>query len=363
MADRQEPSRRPPERRASGTGERRGAGERQTPPPIRRSGGGEQRQNTNRRSDVVRCENCGEDYSITYKRCPFCDERPGRGGYGGGKRVSNTRGGGYGAPANPLRVAVLIISLALIIAAMFIVFRFFSSAIFGGKGGAGSSASGSGVASSQVGSGSGQGSVSQPGAAGSTPDSSAGSSGTAPVQIAPQSISLNKSEMSLNYNEIFQMKATVSPEGVTAPVTWSTSNSSALSIDENGEVKNLSSKTSTIKVIITATCGDVTAECIVYCKPQGGGAVAPDPGTSTTTPVTPSGGGQTGTVAPNTRGKIVNAENGLNIRSGPGREYDVVASGTNGAEITILGEENGWYHINYGGSNTGYVSKDYVSVG
>ena len=34
----------------------------------------------------------------------------------------------------------------------------------------------------------------------------------------------------------------------------------------------------------------------------------------------------------------------------------------NGAEITILGEENGWYHINYGGSNTGYVSKDYVSV-
>ena len=24
---------------------------------------------------VFRCENCGEDYSITYKRCPFCDEK------------------------------------------------------------------------------------------------------------------------------------------------------------------------------------------------------------------------------------------------------------------------------------------------
>ena len=361
MADRQDPSRRTPDRRVSGTGDRRSTGDRQSPPPIRRSGAGEQRQNTNRRSDVVRCENCGEDYSITYKRCPFCDERPGRGGYGGGKRVSNTRGGGYGAPANPLRVAVLIISLALIIAAMFIVFRFFSSAIFGGKGGAGSSASGSGVSSSQVGSGSGQGSAGQPGAASSAPDSSTGSGSAAPpVQIAPQSISLNKYEMALNYNEIFQMKATVSPEGVSAPVTWSTSNSSALSIDENGAVKNLSTRTSTIKVIITATCGDVTAECIVYCKPQGGGTV-PDPGT--TTPVTPSGGDQTGSVAPNTKGKIVNAENGLNIRSGPGREHSVIASGSNGAEVTILGEENGWYHINYGGSNTGYVSKDYVSVG
>lgn len=30
------------------------------------------------RNDVIRCEKCGEDYSVTYKRCPFCDERPGR---------------------------------------------------------------------------------------------------------------------------------------------------------------------------------------------------------------------------------------------------------------------------------------------
>lgn len=30
-----------------------------------------------RNTDVIRCENCGEEYSTTYKRCPFCDERPG----------------------------------------------------------------------------------------------------------------------------------------------------------------------------------------------------------------------------------------------------------------------------------------------
>ena len=44
-----------------------------------------------RRTDVVRCETCGEDYSITYKRCPFCDERPGRSpraGTGAGGRIT-----------------------------------------------------------------------------------------------------------------------------------------------------------------------------------------------------------------------------------------------------------------------------------
>ena len=27
-----------------------------------------------RNTDVIRCENCGEEYSTTYKRCPFCDK-------------------------------------------------------------------------------------------------------------------------------------------------------------------------------------------------------------------------------------------------------------------------------------------------
>ena len=28
------------------------------------------------RSDLIHCDNCGEDYSSTYKRCPFCGARP-----------------------------------------------------------------------------------------------------------------------------------------------------------------------------------------------------------------------------------------------------------------------------------------------
>ena len=40
-----------------------------------------------------------------------------------------------------------------------------------------------------------------------------------------------------------------------------------------------------------------------------------------------------------------------------------MASAQNGARVTILGEENGFYKVKYSGEKTGYVSKDYVSVG
>ena len=86
---------------------------------------------------------------------------------------------------------------------------------------------------------------------------------------------------------------------------------------------------------------------MVNCKAAGG----------TITPGTPGG-----SVSSGSQGVIVNADTGLNIRSGPGREYKVVASASNGSAVTILGEENGWYQIRYNGSSTGYVSKDFVSV-
>ena len=56
--------------------------------------------------EMIRCENCGELYSATYRCCPFCDERPGR-------RIDDR---GYSA-RSPLQLAVLIGSLVLILAA------------------------------------------------------------------------------------------------------------------------------------------------------------------------------------------------------------------------------------------------------
>lgn len=248
------------------------AGERRRPESYE----GDRRQQSPRRSDVIRCENCGEDYSVTYKRCPFCDERPGRGGVSG-KRVANTRGGGYGRPASTLRTATWIGSFVVVLAAMFIIYRFIGSPIFGGgkdpdpKPGASSS---QGPASS----GSNQPGVGDT----STPQVPDGSGGGTPDQ----------------------------PDAPVDPVTPS-----------------------------------------------------PDPDLTPNPPADPDPAPSDGTIAPGTRVTIVNAgTSGLNIRSGPGTENSVVASASNGSQVTVVGEENGWYRVRYNGSQEGYVRKDFVSA-
>ena len=329
-----------------------------------------------RRNDVIRCENCGEDYAITYKRCPFCDERPGRAGgiVTGGRRVANTRGGGYGRPVNPIQVAGLIISLIVIIAALVIVFRFLGGPLLSGKGS--SSSEGSSVSTSQGSAGqsgssgtsqsgsqsgaqsgassgdassSGQGSTS----AGQTGDSS---SGTQSGDVEVESITLSRSEYTLPYNESYALTATVTPSGVKEAVVWTSSNPDVLTVDSEGNTQNVNTGSSLERVTVTATCGGMKAECVVYCRAQNAGSGSTESGNSGTS------GGSTGTVTSGSKGTIVNAGGGLNIRSGPGTSYDKVASAQNGAEVTILGEENGWYKIKYNNTDTGYVSKDYVSV-
>ena len=314
---------RPQPPRSSGSyGERRPAA-----PRSPGSSGG--RQSSPRRTDVIRCENCGEDYSITYKRCPFCDERPGRSGVSG-RRVANTRGGGYGRPVNPIQIAGLVISLALIASALFIVFRFVGAPIFGGEKPSNSSQS---VQSSQSQNGSQNTSASTPGSA--TP------AGPTP---AVQSVTLNNNDFTLDNGATYQMVANLLPAGAVGDVTWTSSDITVAIVDSTGLVTNTNTGSSDVKITITATCGDVSAQTSVTCKAK-------------------SAGGGTGTAAPGSRGTIVNAEKGLNIRSGPGKTYDVVASAKNGASITILGEENGFYQIKYSGDKIGYVSKDYVSIG
>lgn len=51
----------------------------------------------------------------------------------------------------------------------------------------------------------------------------------------------------------------------------------------------------------------------------------------------------------------------VNARKGPGTGYEVVEMLAAGKQVTILGEENGWYHIQWNNSK-GYVLKEYVAV-
>ena len=61
-------------------------------------------------------------------------------------------------------------------------------------------------------------------------------------------------------------------------------------------------------------------------------------------------------------GKVVNVSTSLNVRSGPGTTYRIIGQLKNGQSVTITGESGNFFAINFNGI-TGYVSKDYISVG
>ena len=211
------------------------------------------RQAPPRRNDVIRCENCGEEYSVTYKRCPFCDERPGRssrpgGRSSGGRRVANNkRGGGYGGPVNPIHVIWLVISLVVIIAAAVIVIRFVGGPLLGG----------------------GDSSAADPGSS-QTDTSQPGGDGGQVQGPAAESITLSRTDFTLQYDEPYQLTATVTPAGG-EPVVWTSSDPSILTVDEEGLLHNVNTGTELQRVVVTATCGGVQAQCEVYCRAQNAG--------------------------------------------------------------------------------------------
>ena len=152
-----------------------------------------------RNTDVIRCENCGEEYSTTYKRCPFCDERPGSQGRApvGGRRVS---GGGRSRRPNPMQLAGLVISLALIITAVVIVFTSLAPMIF--------HKTPSGDAS-----GSGQSSSSQ---------------GVQGAEVTLNGLTLSRTEVALQAGEPYQLIATTDPADAQVTVEWTSSDTCLL---------------------------------------------------------------------------------------------------------------------------------------
>ena len=59
-------------------------------------------------------------------------------------------------------------------------------------------------------------------------------------------------------------------------------------------------------------------------------------------------------------GLVQSEGSNLNVRSGPGTDYDKVASQSHGAVVTIVGIDSGWYKVTTSGGTTGYVSSDYM---
>ena len=60
-------------------------------------------------------------------------------------------------------------------------------------------------------------------------------------------------------------------------------------------------------------------------------------------------------------GKVININTYLNLRPGAGTDFNVIGKLTNGTEVEIISEENGWYQVVVP-EQTGYVYGDYLEV-
>ena len=338
-------------------------------------------------NSLIHCAECGEDYSATYKRCPFCGAKnepaqPDSGRQASGSDLEDTyvfdgqgafddepeedaapaysRGGKRLAEksfSNPFanadinwpRLITFICSLIIIVAAMVIVFTVVYPQLRGNKDPvASNSESPSPAASDPVGD-----SSESPDPDASDPVPGATDPVTEPPASEPpadpnrlRGFTTNtyaQDEFTLKEGESWQMKLTFDPVDWSGEVTYSVSDTRYATVSASGNVTNVNKDSSSHKVILTITAGGITKEMSVFCS----GSTAP------------SGTERQGTVK--------DAENGLNVRSGPGTTYEKIGSLPNGTTVTILETmDNGWHRISYIGVSglavEGYVSGDYIDL-
>ena len=190
-----------------------------------------------------------------------------------------------------------------------------------------------------------------------------------PPAMPATAITLNRTDFILLPGEGFQLTASLTPSDSTEKVIWTSSDPSAASITENGTVTNVFQGIGQPTVTITATAGDITATCVVRCRPVGdeGTEIPPiippiNPEPPVEPPVDPP-------IAPPTsdvKGTVVNAVDGLNLRGGPGSSFEIIGSVANGTEVYILKTLDDWYHVTAqtknNGTITGYLSSNYIQL-
>ena len=396
------------------------------------------------RDTLIHCDACGEDYSSTYRRCPFCgarnkpngdsrraprqeevpyeddsyeagpaapeaarqdrgesiddgyvfdgqsafDDLPEDEGYydnphpKGGKRLAPKQGGGIDLPPiNWPRLITFLCSLVIIVAALVIVFTVIYPQLRGNEDKDPATADSAEVSSvpsrDPV-------NIITPNVGFDVTDAPASADpGIDPTdQIPPaqpevtgitltsNGVTLRANDITLHLGESAQMGAVISPSGWTGPVTWTSSNPEWITVSDSGLVTNVNNTGAFHNAFLTVTAGGMTVRCEVRVRSVRADSSstpapttqAPDPNNSSTQAPAVSTGGNPAVGSP---GTIVDADGGLRVRSGPGTEYEVLASLTNGTSVNVLEDAgNGWYKITFQGRNetvTGYVKGDYVS--
>lgn len=325
---------------------------------------------------MKRCPVCGERYSDTYRYCPFCEEEDldreeeaRRAPSGRGRRM----GGGRPNLVTPTLVVLILFMAALL------VYLLWGDKIAGKFGKDKDPDSKPGVEDPVTPDKPGQKEpVAQDPAATDPdtqepggempegPDTTDPGTTTQPADPTASYEAANALPGGLSYTNIrdndftrgvsegvYQLKVS----GGSGTYTWMSEDPGIASVDSSGNVTPISVGITHILV----TDGSKKAVCTVRVT---GGGSAPSTTPGTTTPAaTPSTGGGTLKAGPAT---VINGGNGVRVRSGPGTNYDILATVPNGGSVQVVQSVgNDWYEItfsNVGGVTTsGYMKGEFLS--
>ena len=234
---------------------------------------------------MKKCPDCGEKYSDTYKKCPFCDEEQ---KLKKGKRVQKrpTKNGGRRAgTTDKENILTLILLVIMLVLAGILLWL-----LFGGGSDDTPDKPSSGITSSTE--------KPDPGPGTSTPENPGTSTPQMPtdpvedpkpltptadeIKQLPQTLKLNKEDYTTNVGDAAVQLRVGDGTGV---YTWVSADPAIATVSETGKVTAVANG----NVWVYATDGVGMGKCIVRVK-GGSAPVKPDPSnpTTPTTPTTPS---------------------------------------------------------------------------
>ena len=297
---------------------------------------------------MKRCPVCGEKYSDTYRDCPFCEEEEAL------REGAKLRRGRRAAPRSrqfSLVTPTLIVLIFMM--AGLLVYLLYGDQLKekfrkGGEDVTPPTEDVTPVKPQPT-----EPDVTEP-EPGDTPDSEPGTMPEAPsdtttttdygnMMALPSGLKLSTEDFTLRS---VGETATIRASGGSGSYTWASEDDGVASVDQNGKVTAISQ--GTVNVVVSD--GSKKGVCIVRCNVSGGAA----------TPTTPSGSSLKAGSA-----KVVNGGNGVRVRSGPGTNYDILATISNGGSVKIVESAgDGWYKIIFSGvggaTTTGYMKGDYL---
>ena len=298
---------------------------------------------------MKRCPVCGEKYSDTYRDCPFCEEEEAL------REGAKLRRGRRAAPRSrqfSLVTPTLIVLIFMM--AGLLVYLLYGDQLKEKFRKGGEDATPPTEEVTPVKPQPTEPDVTEP-EPDNTPDSEPGTMPETPsdtttttdygkMMTLPSGLKLSTEDFTLRS---VGETATIRASGGSGSYTWASEDDGVASVDQNGKVTAISQ--GTVNVVVSD--GSKKGVCIVRCNVSGGAA----------TPTTPSGSSLKAGSA-----KVVNGGNGVRVRSGPGTNYDILATISNGGSVKIVESAgDGWYKITFsdvgGVTTTGYMKGDFLA--